>query len=418
MPKNDIAAAPSHARLFLVLGISSLLAATDARAEIVPLANWSVVYTKSVAGPVLVDDNQSAFGTGIWDGFAIALAEDGGTSCGSDVGLTVDMSPSCLQADGKARGQGAGAGTFHHEGYANLGMLFLVNVTQEYTADIGIIPGNLPAAPGNVVALYDINIRSSYWRLASGSNLIEGRIAPGSYRLLGRTSYLPTALGGESDYIFVNMCFTTSTTPLINGQPQHQTVTPGATIDMQITLNPTMSRPSGAGEAAVTTYQWRKDLQNLANGGRISGVNTSHLTIANAGAPDVAGYDCVVTQGTIVEPSSLAQLSVTGILDVELPLGATEVSLSAPRPNPSRAGTRFEFTLGLAAPVRLTVYDAQGRLVKDVVPPASLLPGRYGFDWDGKDASGARVASGLYFAHLVAGDKRLVQRAVVLSGGR
>jgi hypothetical protein len=423
MPNSTALPRRVRARRFLAASLATLFTATSAHAGIVPLANQSQVYAKAVAGATVDSDLQTASGTGLWDGLALAEADNGaGTVSACDALLEVEMTSGCLYGAGKGRGIGGGPAPFQHETAANLSLLFIVNQTQDYTADLGITvgPGTLPGQPGALaIALYDVNMgTAAYWRHTSGSTLIEGRIAPGAYKLWGHYDYLPTAQGGESGDIFANVCFTTSTNPLITAQPQDQTVTPGVTIDMQVTVTPNAARELVAGEALVTTYQWRRNLQNLTNGGRISGVNTNHLAITAAVAADTGRYDCVVTQGSIVEPSRLARIALSGAVGVELPLTAADVQLRAPVPNPFVAATRFEFTLGRGAPVSLTVYDALGRQVKEVLPLTSLPAGRYGIDWNGTDRSGTRVKSGVYFVHLTSGATRLVQRAILVTGGR
>ena len=68
-------------------------------------------------------------------------------------------------------------------------------------------------------------------------------------------------------------------------------------------------------------------------------------------------------------------------------------------PNPARDGSRIDFELGRAGAVRLAVYDAAGRLVRDLLHE-NLAAGAHTAAWDGHDASGRRVAAGVYFAKL------------------
>ena len=56
-------------------------------------------------------------------------------------------------------------------------------------------------------------------------------------------------------------------------------------------------------------------------------------------------------------------------------------------------------TLGTTA--RFRVYDASGRLVKDLGEIQGSLVAR----WDGTDRAGVRVAPGLYFAEVIVGGK-------------
>jgi hypothetical protein len=73
-------------------------------------------------------------------------------------------------------------------------------------------------------------------------------------------------------------------------------------------------------------------------------------------------------------------------------------------PNPARETSSLSFELARGGDVRLAIYDAAGRLVRNLLV-APLPPGEHRADWDGRDASGRRVASGIYFAKLACGDR-------------
>ena len=73
--------------------------------------------------------------------------------------------------------------------------------------------------------------------------------------------------------------------------------------------------------------------------------------------------------------------------------------------------------VSLAAPqaggVSLQVYDLRGRLVARL-HDGHLARGLHRFVWNGTDAAGQRVSSGIYFVRLQAPGVRLVQKATVL----
>jgi hypothetical protein len=72
------------------------------------------------------------------------------------------------------------------------------------------------------------------------------------------------------------------------------------------------------------------------------------------------------------------------------------------QPNPFRPGTEIRYQLASAAAVRLAVFDAQGRQVRTLVD-GTVAAGHHRVAWDGRDAHGRAVPSGLYFYRLVAG---------------
>jgi hypothetical protein len=82
-------------------------------------------------------------------------------------------------------------------------------------------------------------------------------------------------------------------------------------------------------------------------------------------------------------------------------------------PNPFRGATSLRFVLVAPAPVRLTVMDAQGRRVRELVR-GSMNAGAHESTWDGRDAGGGLVPPGTYFANLdVAGARRTIALSVV-----
>jgi len=98
------------------------------------------------------------------------------------------------------------------------------------------------------------------------------------------------------------------------------------------------------------------------------------------------------------------------------PGGPAGFDLARVRPNPSRGGTTFAFTLPSAADggrVRLAVYGVDGRLVRTVLD-APAVPGRHEASWDARSSAGRRAAPGLYFCRLEWGGQSLSRSFVVI----
>jgi len=74
-------------------------------------------------------------------------------------------------------------------------------------------------------------------------------------------------------------------------------------------------------------------------------------------------------------------------------------SLRGNWPNPFNPTTTVGFALPQAGPVRLTIHDARGRLVR-VLSDEISTAGDHRIAWDGRDAAGQPVASGVYLARL------------------
>jgi hypothetical protein len=70
-------------------------------------------------------------------------------------------------------------------------------------------------------------------------------------------------------------------------------------------------------------------------------------------------------------------------------------------PNPFRPGDAIRFRIAAPAEARLAIYDLRGRLVR-VLVDGSARAGEGRAAWDGNDASGRAVPSGVYFYRLTA----------------
>jgi hypothetical protein len=90
------------------------------------------------------------------------------------------------------------------------------------------------------------------------------------------------------------------------------------------------------------------------------------------------------------------------------------VTFAGARPNPFNPETTLHFELPRAAPVRLSVLDVRGRRVAELLAGARREPGAHAVRWDGRDALGRGVASGVYVAELVVDAQRYVCRVVVV----
>ena len=93
-----------------------------------------------------------------------------------------------------------------------------------------------------------------------------------------------------------------------------------------------------------------------------------------------------------------------GAVDVfELPIhdATAQTALLGNSPNPFRPSTllRFEIAGAETQPVRLDVYDVNGRLVRKLVD-RELPPGSFETRWDGRSDAGERAAAGIYFYRL------------------
>ena len=116
--------------------------------------------------------------------------------------------------------------------------------------------------------------------------------------------------------------------------------------------------------------------------------------------PEYDGWDVYykVTALDLVGNSSgpASPGAITGDDPAPMPLATY---LSQNYPNPFNPVTTIRFGLMEAGYVSLRIYDAAGRLVKEVIG-GNIPAGHYNENWDGLATDGSRAASGVYFYRL------------------
>jgi hypothetical protein len=101
--------------------------------------------------------------------------------------------------------------------------------------------------------------------------------------------------------------------------------------------------------------------------------------------------------------------------DVALPVtvGPGATGLGQNYPNPFNPTTTIPFVLTEDKDVRLSVFDAQGKLVQ-VLANKTFPAGSHDVIWNGRDSNGNSVASGMYFCRLEAPGMVQTRKLVLL----
>jgi hypothetical protein len=81
------------------------------------------------------------------------------------------------------------------------------------------------------------------------------------------------------------------------------------------------------------------------------------------------------------------------------PLGRVCELLPA-NPNPFSVSSRISFRTYAVSGARLEIFDVAGRKIATLFDESMLAPGPHSVEWNGRDASGERVGSGVYFVLL------------------
>lgn len=86
------------------------------------------------------------------------------------------------------------------------------------------------------------------------------------------------------------------------------------------------------------------------------------------------------------------------------PLNPLNTELYSNYPNPFNPITTLRFSLKEKLKVSLVIYDAKGKLVRNLIRnDKAMLPGKYRLTWDAKNEGGFEVPSGQYFYRFTAG---------------
>ena len=83
-------------------------------------------------------------------------------------------------------------------------------------------------------------------------------------------------------------------------------------------------------------------------------------------------------------------------------------------PNPFNPSTTIHYRLSAAGPVALNIHDLSGRRVRRLLDGRIEAAGEHAILWDGRDASGRPLASGVYFARLAVGEQVILRKMTLL----
>jgi hypothetical protein len=82
-------------------------------------------------------------------------------------------------------------------------------------------------------------------------------------------------------------------------------------------------------------------------------------------------------------------------------------------PNPVAGMTEVRYEVARTSAVSIKVYNAMGQLVNTLVD-GRIEPGRYAAHWNGKNFAGEKVASGVYFYKMAAGEFNATKKMLIV----
>jgi hypothetical protein len=376
-----------------------VITADPGDAQMVPLEDRRELWARAESGGesqhsvVLI---QNPFDPMI-DGWAHAYVESGPPEEGNaeaDAFQSSTFFPAAAYAGGGTSGRVHRTGRYEASSLA--AFVFRLDYTVEFTLDATVIPSVEDPQAIGIVDLQAVPPHAPgfpYQRVQDGTLNATFRLSPGRYVLRGWS--FPWRVDLEfvdgPVYEFTLFCQGVQNPSIVN-QPADVTAPAGGNAVFSVTTPESRS---------ILTFQWRRNGEPLADGGRISGASTSTLSIHEVAHADSGYYDVVVNDGLIDEYSSLARLTVTEVQGIATePAGSiASLRLGEAAPNPFRTATMLDYTAPAATPVTISIYDAAGRSVRQL--GEQVLSGPGSVTWDGRTAAGARAPAGTYFLRLV-----------------
>ena len=160
----------------------------------------------------------------------------------------------------------------------------------------------------------------------------------------------------------------------------------------------------------VVTDAARLTARLVGAGGAVQDVDLGRVQAGRqqleiASLADAAQVTLIATSEYDASRSAEARLEFAAVVPAD-------VVLRQNVPNPFNPATTIVFALPEPGRVRLEVFDVGGRRVRTLVD-AERPAGEHRVDWDGRDARGRRVSSGVYFYKLDAGSTARVRKMVL-----
>jgi len=176
--------------------------------------------------------------------------------------------------------------------------------------------------------------------------------------------------------------------------------------------------PTNAGVKLTAKFYSSLDDARFVNVYRANGRGDNFVTLTTVNAPDDGNFtyvdETVVAGGTYRYKIGVIEGDneyVSPVAEMRLP--AVGVELSQNVPNPFNPETTIRFSLPSSDRVTLSVYSANGALVRTLVDGVQT-GGTHDITWNGTDAHGNSVSSGVYFYRLTSGKFNQTRKMVLL----
>lgn len=146
-----------------------------------------------------------------------------------------------------------------------------------------------------------------------------------------------------------------------------------------------------------------------------------NVELVQVGSPENGTWRIHVSGGLVPEgPQTFAVVANARRAQNSAGLEETEstvrpgISELANYPNPFQPQTTIRFRLEETAAVSIDVFDASGRVVRELVAAENRPAGTHFVTWDGNDGDGERLPGGVYFYQVRAGSEEQARKVLLL----
>lgn len=141
-----------------------------------------------------------------------------------------------------------------------------------------------------------------------------------------------------------------------------------------------------------------------------------HLSLARVEDGEAMPIESYIADGEnriVAHVDRLGSFSLVWRTDIETPVyGEGDLAVYQNIPNPFIGKTTIAFEMPRLGSVKVDIVSVDGRIIRNLFDD-TVLPGRRSVDWDGHDAGGNRVASGVYL-YRVRTDSKVVTKKMIL----
>ncbi|MBD3178244.1 MAG: T9SS type A sorting domain-containing protein, partial [Candidatus Latescibacteria bacterium] len=192
-------------------------------------------------------------------------------------------------------------------------------------------------------------------------------------------------------------------------------IAPGVPLGMAVAYNTGSGNQISWNDSPEPDFQYYRVYRGESEDFEPGPSNLVHETAAASWTdPDHDGSDVYYKVSALDhagnESDPASPETITG--DDHLPMPEA-FALYQNAPNPFNPSTLIRFDLPHATYVNLRIYNAGGKLVAEIAD-GIMEAGYREIVWKGQDRSGSRVASGVYFYRLIAGDFSQTRKMVLL----